>query len=638
MNITEPLRDRQGPIVAELHQRLRLAGQKIDPDEENASRYGPSTENAVRAMQERFGMEATGRPDAALVARLEDFCDASPIATRNTISGRILFEYGLPASNIVVRAYSRGFGGSQTRLGADATTDESGNYSLSYAPIGGATNVELRTVDASGNEIPLSNPKYQIGAKVAINLVAPALLRPLSSEFQRLSEDVTRQLGSFEQLGSAQENSERQDLTVLHLATGWDARLLALAAIAIAASRDGLSPEVLYGLFRAGLPTDTSVLARFHSEAVAAALAAAAKAGVVALDERQIAAATSAFKSFALSSLRASKATGAVSTFEDLLDTSALTDSEKTVFADLYFANADDPATLWDKVKSTDISAEKISSLQMHGKLAYLTSNNAPLVASLSADVSGPDDIASLVENDFYKPDAWKTRLGTLSEGDAKSLDALIPPHYVGDQPADRLSAYAADLASRVRLAFPNQVVRRMLDNGEIRIGKNGSDSAAASGFLKKALPLGYALGQTPFDAFVAAQKDQGNDLFTGMNAADAETAKQSVKQLHRLYQITPSNESLQAVLDLGFASAHHIAGIPRDRFLDLYGGNFPSVEEATLVYNKAQQVKATALNVFTTAKLLDTFPMIYGLSGSEGARQTAIRNVIKQYPTMGGP
>jgi len=65
-----------------------------------------------------------------------------------------------------------------------------------------------------------------------MNLVAPGKVKPLAPEYQRLVADVGKEIGRPEALGEAREDDERQDLTLLHRATGWDARLLALAAIA----------------------------------------------------------------------------------------------------------------------------------------------------------------------------------------------------------------------------------------------------------------------------------------------------------------------------------------------------------------------------------------------------------------------
>jgi hypothetical protein len=82
----------------------------------------------------------------------------TPIATTTTkptpsiADGRIFFEYGLPAANMTVRLYSRGFGGTETMLG-ESKTDAEGNYKISYEHVDKPANFEVRVVNSQGKEI-----------------------------------------------------------------------------------------------------------------------------------------------------------------------------------------------------------------------------------------------------------------------------------------------------------------------------------------------------------------------------------------------------------------------------------------------------------------------------------------------------
>jgi hypothetical protein len=71
--------------------------------------------------------------------------------------------------------------------------------------------------------------------------------------------------------------------------SGWDARVVAVAASASRGAREtGIAPDALYGMFRAGLPTDIDQLAMTGAAAVARALRAASDASIVALNPDQI--------------------------------------------------------------------------------------------------------------------------------------------------------------------------------------------------------------------------------------------------------------------------------------------------------------------------------------------------------------
>ena len=82
-----------------------------------------------------------------------------------------------------------------------------------------------------------------------------------------------------------------------------------------------------------------------------------------------------------------------------------------------------------------------------------------------------------------------------------------------------------------------------------------------------------------------------------------------SVEQIYRLYQITPSDESLKTITRHRFTSAYDVTAFSKDEFLNNFGNEFPSQDEAELVYRKAQQVNATTLGVATMAQQLNSMP-----------------------------
>ncbi|MGA2704759.1 MAG: neuraminidase-like domain-containing protein [Isosphaeraceae bacterium] len=551
------------------------------------------------------------------------------------VEGHILFEHGLPASSITVRAYNRGFGNTASKLG-EVTTDAAGHYALSYSAGAGTVNLEVRAVDAQGKEITLCDTQYGAGPHEVLNLVAPMSIRPLEPEYQRLTADLLVHVGSLDKLGSAREDDEQKDLTLLSVATGWDVSHIELAANAHALTRPaGISPDILYALFRAGLPTDKNQLARESIDAVGQALNAANEADIVKLDSQHIAAAETAFEKFAQSTLVAGSPTGAVSSYSELLSKSGLTPAEQATFARLYFASGNSAEGLWEKALAQGIPKNKISILQLQGKLFYLTLNNASLAAALQQEIGTLDQLAQLVDRDLHEPEQWVARLNKIAGNNEKTLAALIPATYGGDTTADRLDAYAGDLARRVRLSYPTHVIARMVEKGDLHAGdKQAAAPAAVSTFLKNAAQAGFELGTTPVDAVVAHNQTA---LFTGIKAEDADAVVKHVKMLHRLYQITPSDESLKSLHDIGLTSAHDIATLPHETFLGRYGHLFPSLDEARLVHRKAQQVHSIAFNFFSMAQSLATSPGVFAISPPAQHREASRQNLIKQFPTMEG-
>ena len=550
----------------------------------------------------------------------------------NSLNGKLTFDTGLPATGITVRLYNIGFAGQDTKL-AEVKSDGQGAYAFSYAPGPAGTvavttaNLQVRAVGASGNEVTVSGTLYGAGRSESLNLVVPSTIQPLAAEFQRLSSDVQTAITEKVNLGEAQENSQRQDLTLLNRSTNWDARLIALAATAAQQyASTGLAQDALYALYRVGLPTDPTLLATIPSATIQAVLEKASDSGIINYNEQQITATVGQFQQFATKTLLASTATGAPSSYSRLLERYFANDPTKlTDFANLYFNTSSTAADFWLQAAKLGIPTETLSALQLQGKFLYLTINNAPLAELLQGQITSEDNLSQLTDKDFHQSATWqKTITGLAGSGGDAALSALIPPAYTGSTTADRLTAYAGDLARKVRLSFPTETVARMAENGELKI--DSGTTGTVPGFLRTASKLGYRMGQTPLNAFL---KNSGSSL-PKLDAA----SEQTLKNLHRIFQITPSTESFQTAVSLGFTSAYQIASYTKSDFIAKYGGVFPA-GEAQLVYGQAQTVSSVTFNFFSIAKQLDTSPPVYSLSSSSQDRQNAKNALVQQFPTM---
>jgi peptidoglycan hydrolase-like protein with peptidoglycan-binding domain len=604
-----------GDQVKTLQSNLGKIGLLIPPAETGASLYGTGTADAIKQYQASVNLPATGLVDAATLALLNN--SASLAGTNQShVSGLLVMDYGLVGSGVTVRLYSIGFGGIATKL-AETKTNASGVYALTYLPPAAGVNLEVRAVDAQGVETTLSSVIYKAPNQKALNLVAPAGILPLTSEFQRLAADVQTVIGGsgVGNLAKAQESNSQRDLTLLSQNTGWDARLLALAATsAQLAATTGLGSDLLYALLRAGFPSDPAQLSLISQATVTAALQKAQTAGIINFSAQDISNSANAFHGFATSYRLTLTTAGGVAKVGDLFKAAAISDATQlAAFQDLVFSEPDPGDDFWQKAEALKIPAAELSALQIQGKCFYLTMNNPVLSQKIQQDIGAGSDISQLAEKDYYDNATWKNAFNGVT----------LPPAYTGST-TDQTEAYAADLARKVRVSFPTQSVARMVEKNTIPLGNsNGTVSA----FLKAAVGKGYQLGRTPLNAFIQSSKN----TLPALNATDTT----QLKNLHRLYQTTPSTESMQVTLQQGFTSAADIAAYTRSDFMNKYADLFPSRSEADLVYRKAQQISAVTFNFFSTAKSLDTNPPVYALSSSPQAVQTAKNSIIEQFPSM---
>jgi hypothetical protein len=583
---------------------------------------------AAKPATQLVSVPATGSGTVQVV--LEKAVGPVVTAAAYVVQGNLVFDTGLPAGGITVRVYSVVFGGKDVML-SQVNADATGKYVAQYQPPSPSPNIQIRVVGvpsaagAPGNEVTISATKYNAQASETLNLVVPSSLQPLAPEFQRLAADMQTSIGGVANLSQAQEGAARQDLTLLNRWTKWDTRLVALGALAAQqTTATGLGQDVLYSLYRIGMPTDPSLLAMVPVSAVQQALQMANDAGIVSMNADQIASATKSFQNFAGKAQLALTSPGMVSKFSDLLNAVQMEPAQQTAFANLYFSNPRGPQ-FWTEAATLKFPTETLEALKLQGKLLHLTFNNATLAKSLQQNIGTLTNLSQLADKDYHLSNTWQTLLTKLAgTGGDQTLQSLIPSAYAGKSTADQLAAYAGDMARKVRTSFPTQTVARMIERNDLPLSENTAANVTA--FLRAAAPLGYSLGRTPLNAFLKSSAGR-------LPALDAESTD-SLKTLHRLYQITPSSESLQAAVKMGFTSARDIAAYSKDEFIDDYASEFPA-GEAQLIYGQAQTVSSVTFNLFAMAKQLDNSPPIYGMSGSDDDRQNAKNAIVEQFPSM---
>jgi hypothetical protein len=622
-----------GAAVAAVQSQLIKLGYTIPPNEVEAKVFGTGTHDKVRTFQSASGLTPSGVVDGATLVALADAVAAQSGGPQ--VDGRVLLDSGLPAPGLMVRLYDRRFGGRATKL-AEVNTDAHGYFVLRYASGKQPRNLDVRSVDADGKEWPLSTTRFKARTRETLNLIAPSELKPAASEFQRLHAALTPHIGDGD-LQHAREDSDQQDLSLLHNATGWDARLLALAATAARQeAQTGVPAEALYALYRSGLPANGDQLARSSVGDVEALLRSARSAGIIGLSDVQISAAKTALEKAAPKLLLTSKSPGALSTFGELIDQTSLAADEKTKFASLFLAHRDGGTTLWDQAVAAGISQVRVDALRVQGKLAFLTVNNAALAGSLLSELRSPTELSKLVDSEFYDDQAWRTRISQLSGGDPAKLAALIPPLYQAASVDDRLNLYAADLARRVRISFPTQVVARMIQTDRLQLGSESEHAATkkpVSAFLQRATGLGFRLGQVPIDRFV--QKNRQALFDPGTTDEQIAQTLRAVKRLQRLYQMTPSNRALQTMYRLGFNSAQEVSQYSEQTFVDKFGSEFDDPSEPNLILRKAQQIGSATFGFFSVAKQLDDTTTVYGMSSTNEEKQKTKQGLIERFPTI---
>ncbi|MFH0730309.1 MAG: hypothetical protein V2B19_28700 [Pseudomonadota bacterium] len=547
------------------------------------------------------------------------------------VRGVIMQENGLPYSKSKVRLYQRGFGGLKTFL-HEKETDENGNYEIPYLP-GGAANIEVYGVFADGKEIPLSRTKFGAATVEKMDLIGPAGPQHAEAEFSRLKTAISPHLGNKpEALKNAIEREDRRDISLLVSTTGWDGRALALASIAFEnADKAEMPAEALYALYRAGFPTDSKAIARIDGGAIETALTQAAQAGII--DASVVKAGAKAFAEFASREHFNFIPPGKLAGLSHFVTRAMVNDADRTAFtAVVKQANGEN---LWRRAKDAGVSDKGIETLRLQGKFAYLTLNNVELSESLQTMLSN-GDVRELIERDFDQATTWSKQISTLADNDDRRLGKLLPPAFEGRNNQERLLAYCDELARRVRQMDPNRVTLRQISRGALD-GLQPSAQELVLPFLTNAGKKGFRLGQTAFSSFMSENEE--NELLPGMSPEQKKEAINEVKTLHRLYSVSPSDESLNVLLKKGFKSAYDITRLPYPDFLRLVGPEIGSTRETQQLYWKAQQQTTTVIDVFTGARQLGVSPLIGSMSSQKAKRDDQIvkakERLTGRYPAL---
>jgi peptidoglycan hydrolase-like protein with peptidoglycan-binding domain len=320
-----------------LQNELGQLSYTIPTTETQGSSFGAQTLAAVRAFQTAQNLTVTGEVDAATAAALTAIIVNSTHVATGTVSSPSHAAVGV----LSVQLVDKNIGGDVTA--AATTTAADGTYKVS-AVISPATlrarhktraDLQARVSSRTGNApqafLAASAVSYDAPNSVTLNVALPGTASGLPSEHETLT-GVVAQLYTGD-LSKLQETAQQQDLTFLANKSGWDARTVAMAALAeqfsqtmtapanVPAAPTGqsptttgaaaiapppppppvsLQPEFYYALFRAGVPAGADQIFRTNPTRASAIWKQAIDQGVIPASlTPAIPAATQAFQTLA---------------------------------------------------------------------------------------------------------------------------------------------------------------------------------------------------------------------------------------------------------------------------------------------------------------------------------------------------
>ncbi|MGG5890092.1 neuraminidase-like domain-containing protein [Falsiroseomonas sp. HC035] len=624
-----------GGEVSALQGKLKQLGVAVPPAEAKDGVFGSGTKAALMNLQGQLGVAPTGIADEATQAALEAAAQARAQGVGRA-QGRVVRDDGAVGRDIEVALFRRSVGGALAEV-AREKADEDGFYSLPLgAHLEDGAEFELRLVK-DGVAVPAAGISPNPAGFANVNLVAPAP-KAVGAEFTAVSGALKAALGVGAKLSDIREEGDRRDIDALSEKTGWDPRVVALAASAARLSEGAKLPEdAAYALLRVGLPTDPLALASVGSEGVKLAIGKSVTGGVAEMDAGATSAALNAYAEFARETLATTAAPGQLAAPRRFAEDAGLGAAERAKLERLAYVDQLRGEELWKAAEREGFDDVAIATLKLQGKLAALTQNNPELVKSLQADLAG-NDVSALAERDLHRPAEWKKRLETVAGGDAQKLKGLVPMPDDGADLDAALDAYSARMARSVRLSFPTAVAARMVENAEIDLGpRHAGTKAPVVSALRAAAAKGFDIDRQSVSRFV---RENEAAVFGGMGADEKRKATDALKSLQRIRQVTPDDETAAVLLKDGFTSALEIA---QARWDDLLVRHEKTVgrERLEMAFRKARQVSLITYNVFNAVRSAAAQPALHATAredgnGGEGAAGGEDRKaLLAAYPTL---
>lgn len=517
-----------------------------------------------------------------------------------TVSGRVA-SFGRPGvGGLRVEIVDKNVGGDVAL--ASAPTDDRGRYSTRFGASKlprGKVKPDLQARAYSGQTfLAATVVRYDASHTETLDIELPPETTALPSEWETLTDTVAAITRS--RLADLKETDERQDITYLANKTGWDARAVALAALADQFSRAtakapaappvnaraaapvvvpkaaeaAIDPAFYYALFRAGIPANAETVHLVPQETLTQVWTQAVEQGVIppALAPK-VGSVVEAFKLRGADALLNVSAPGGSSTLKDLLAVSRLGAPEQQRFARLYGEYQTDLPAFWRAVEG-ELGKPTAARLQLDGKLASLTFDNAPLMTALNRAQDGRAfaDTADLARRGYHRAARWTELL---------TANVPVPPGIPGANAAERRQKYAELLAAQVRVSHPTASLAELVQSGDLPVARR-DDVAAFLGAHDD-----FEVGAMPVQQYVARKQLE----------VPSATLDQ-VQRLQRVYQITPNDGAMAQLLKAGVDSAAQVARRDRTAFVDEFANALGGPDAARQVHDRAVQIHNAVLNV----------------------------------------
>ncbi|CAG7645468.1 neuraminidase-like domain-containing protein [Paenibacillus allorhizosphaerae] len=578
----------------ESDRRFYLEGLRSEQAE---SSYSDITKKLVAIFQEEHGLPGSGTVDERTAIMLNSVLEEAGAFDESQAyqtGGRVTSHVSTAVGGLKVQIVDKNVGRDDVPI-VETFTDENGSYQASFTEADllrrdirkSLPDLQAKVFGEGDAFLAASEVQYNVAIAQQVTLdvhLGDEAVSAMKSEYETMLRSLSGHFGG--RLRDLNEKDGRQDITYLANKTGWDARAVALASLAdqfsadtVEADAPAIDPAYFYALFRAGVPAQEESIYRIGLSTVEQVWKQALSEGMIPnYLEGQLPTALERFQQLARNKILDRKASIGLSPLKEIVSVSLGTDESRlNQFASLYTEHSGDEEQFWESVKAA-FGETMGKRLKLDGQLAGLAYNNAPLMRTLHETVhadNGITDIRQLMDQGFYRKDAWMSAIG----------DSPVPSEISGEGELQRRERYAELLAVRLQMSYPTAVVAGMVRNDETPLADIRLKDEIHAFFNEQAGKFELALH--PIEKYIEQHDIRLSD-----------GATKEILRIQRVNRIAPTYESMNAMLTKGLDSAHSVVQYKKDDFVQMFMNDLGGERDALKIYERAMQVNHTVVNM----------------------------------------
>lgn len=468
--------------------------------------------------------------------------------------------------------------------------------------------IRAKALGTGGDTLATSVTLFSVTDPMQLDIFIPVSALPRIPEFTQLKEGTASLLR-----GKAVESLTAEQVILLAGKTKFPAELLQKfhQAYTVAAS-EKLEAELLYGLFRKGLPVKLSALYGQNTIDLRRMLAAAVLENIIGQqDEETVAALLEKLQRSAVGAVLGEPLVSGGASYGNLLKSTGVSDAVAAKFINAYQDHTGSVNEFWDGLESGTggIGTDDVAKLKFGVQAGTLSFGHLPMTISLVAlkNVGGISDVRSLA---YWSQSQWKQHLDDA----ANENEDIVPPSVPGNSSDEKRHNYARALTRILEQNFPTESFagKMRLDKSQpFRLFSVFADSNAA-----------FVLGETNIDKYLKENKNALGQI---------ENKEQFVKDLKVFqlqYLLSPGfdrYESVKILQQMNLRSSGDVLSMQWKNFSTAYVQNGGSMEMAGAVYDMATHNVA----------MMQNFQMTYSADFGVGPYVTTVPNFWEFFPGL---